>query len=66
MNDHLREITRRHFFKNCGVGVGALALHELLARDAVAAFKPQIDATHPMRARTPRPPLNRYGCGRGH
>lgn len=29
--------TRRHFFRDCGVGVGAMALGSLLARDAHAA-----------------------------
>src|SRR5262245_26303069 len=29
--------TRRHFFRDCGVGVGAMALGSLLARDGVAA-----------------------------
>jgi Protein of unknown function (DUF1501) len=29
--------TRRHFFRDCGVGVGAMALGSLLARDAAAA-----------------------------
>jgi len=49
----LRETTRRHFFGNCGVGVGALALNQLLARDAAAAFKPKLDPTRPMHPRTP-------------
>src|SRR5690349_2493726 len=29
--------TRRHFFRDCGVGVGSMALASLLARDAEAA-----------------------------
>src|SRR5215207_10128058 len=29
--------TRRHFFRDCGVGVGAMALSSLLARDAHGA-----------------------------
>src|SRR5215208_3157641 len=29
--------TRRHFFRDCGVGVGSMALASLLARDAHAA-----------------------------
>ncbi|MGE0755456.1 MAG: DUF1501 domain-containing protein [Pirellulaceae bacterium] len=29
----LRELTRRHFFRQCGVGVGSMALGSLLARD---------------------------------
>ena len=32
----LRESTRRHFFRDCGVGVGAMALGALLARDSQA------------------------------
>jgi hypothetical protein len=30
------QITRRHLFRNCGVGVGAIALQELLKREAIA------------------------------
>src|SRR4051794_27641847 len=29
--------TRRHFFRDCGVGVGSMALASLLAKDAPAA-----------------------------
>src|SRR5262249_36647733 len=29
--------TRRHFFRECGVGVGSMALASLLAKDATAA-----------------------------
>ena len=36
MNPLLHQ-TRRHFFQNCGVGVGAMALGSLLQRDGVAA-----------------------------
>ncbi|MCP4509234.1 MAG: DUF1501 domain-containing protein, partial [Fuerstiella sp.] len=32
-----RENTRRHFFRDCGVGVGAMALADLLARDTASA-----------------------------
>lgn len=32
----LREITRRHFFRNCQVGLGSMALGSMLARDQVA------------------------------
>jgi hypothetical protein len=32
----LQDITRRHFFKNCAVGVGSLALASLLADSALA------------------------------
>jgi hypothetical protein len=33
----LRERTRRHFFGECGIGVGAMALHSLLRPDRAAA-----------------------------
>ena len=38
----LREITRRHFFHNCQVGLGGMALGELLAgnQPAFAEFQP--------------------------
>jgi hypothetical protein len=35
----LLEITRRHFFEKCAVGVGAIALNQLLAADGHAAVK---------------------------
>ena len=34
MIDSLLQQTRRHFFRDCGIGVGAIALNSLLARDA--------------------------------
>jgi hypothetical protein len=36
----LHEQTRRHFFSRCGVGVGAMALSSLLARERAAAAEP--------------------------
>ena len=33
----LREITRRHFFRNCQVGLGSMALGAMLAKDGVAS-----------------------------
>jgi hypothetical protein len=35
--DDLRSITRRHFFRGCGLGVGSMALASLLERDGFAA-----------------------------
>ena len=32
----LREVTRRHFFEQCGVGVGKIALASLLASQSRA------------------------------
>lgn len=37
MPENLQQITRRHFFQQCGVGVGAMALGQLLAADRVRA-----------------------------
>ena len=34
---HLREITRRHFFANTGVGLGSVGLASLLAKDSLLA-----------------------------
>jgi hypothetical protein len=36
MIDPLQHITRRHFFRNCAVGVGSIALASLLAESAGA------------------------------
>src|SRR5579863_2196683 len=50
--EYARFITRRWFFKQCGVGVGAIALAELLgARPAAAAQNPVRD--NPLASRQP-------------
>lgn len=50
--DHqLRDITRRHFFNRCGLGVGSLALQQMLAGDGQASVK--IDPANPMASRRP-------------
>jgi len=51
----LHSSTRRHFFQNCGVGLGSLALNQLLTRDAYAGFSPDINPAQPMAMR--KPPL---------
>ncbi len=48
----LREVTRRHFFGHCGVGIGAIALNCLLRDEGHAAPSP-IDPAQPL---APRPP----------
>jgi len=48
------DITRRHFFGRCVLGLGALALTELFEQDARAAVK--IDPAHPMAPRAPEFP----------
>ena len=35
-DSHLRDLTRRHFFSRCGVGLGGIALGSLLAKDSPA------------------------------
>ena len=61
MNAHipnvLRDTTRRHFFGQCAVGLGSIALNCLLARDSDGApQRPQIDQNNPMAPRkTPQP-----------
>ncbi|MDB6133087.1 MAG: hypothetical protein JWM59_1330 [Verrucomicrobiales bacterium] len=52
----LLESTRRQFFGRCAVGVGAMALNQLLAADGLATARtdaPTIDPAHPMKARRP-------------
>lgn len=52
----LREVTRRHFFGQCAVGLGAIALNALLAGEGRAEpQRPQVDPARPMAPR--RPPL---------
>jgi len=36
-NDSLRDLTRRHFFQDCGVGIGKIALASLLTKSVTAA-----------------------------
>ena len=48
----LQARTRRHFFRDCGVGVGAMALGSLLARDASAA-KERTDPLAPKKPHFP-------------
>jgi hypothetical protein len=54
--NELQDATRRHFFGQCAVGLGAIALNGLLARDGLSATqRPQIEPANPMAAR--KPPL---------
>lgn len=39
MNDHLKDITRRTFFKQVGYGIGGLALNSLMAESLMAQAK---------------------------
>ena len=44
----LRAQTRRHFFQQCGVGVGALALGSLMKNSASAGSRQPMEANQPM------------------
>ncbi|HZJ16033.1 MAG TPA: DUF1501 domain-containing protein, partial [Chthoniobacteraceae bacterium] len=48
----LRDVTRRHFFGQCAVGLGAIALNSLLREEARGAVK--IDPAHPLAPRLPQ------------
>lgn len=52
----LREVTRRHFFKNCGVGVGKVALASLLADQFLLADDSLRARSSPTLARMPHFP----------
>ena len=45
------DVTRRHFFGRCAVGLGTIALNQLLREEGFAAG-PKIDPANPMAART--------------
>jgi hypothetical protein len=56
IQNELRDITRRHFFGQCAVGLGSIALNCLLSHDGFGEpQRPQIDPTNPMAPR--KPPL---------
>ena len=44
--EHRRHLTRRWFFRECGVGLGAIALGQLLGREAQAAGSPPRPQPH--------------------
>ena len=55
-----RSATRRHFFGQCGVGLGAIALNQLLARDGIAAPPPsEVNSIPPIRWPRARRPFRR-------
>jgi hypothetical protein len=51
--ENLKFATRRHFFGQCGVGIGAIALNALLAGDGIAAPRVQLDPANPLAPRHP-------------
>src|SRR5216117_992315 len=51
-NQHRQQITRRWFFKECGVGLGAIALGSLLNENTLSAAG-KITGTNPLAAKKP-------------
>ena len=49
-------ISRRHFFKDCGIGLGAVALNSLLQRDAAATHRSSFIAQPSDNPLAPKPP----------
>ena len=49
--EYKKLVTRRHFFKDCGVGLGSLALASLLTDNLLAQGNPQ--SKNPL---APKPP----------
>src|SRR5262249_22265299 len=49
----LRTATRRHFFGQCGVGVGAIALNALLQQDGLGGLPVKLDPANPLAPRQP-------------
>ncbi|MFT5131171.1 MAG: hypothetical protein ACI8W8_004807, partial [Rhodothermales bacterium] len=47
----LRQTTRRHFFGNCGLGLGSVALNQMLTRNGHAGWKPTVDPANTMATR---------------
>jgi len=50
---HLHDQTRRHFLGGCGIGLGGIALNQILSRDASAKHTPAINPARPMAKRQP-------------
>ena len=53
---YLRDVTRRHFFGRCAVGLGAVALNSLLQRDALGASADRPGTLNPMAPHAPQFP----------
>jgi Protein of unknown function (DUF1501) len=51
-----RAITRRQFFRNTGLSLGAMAFGSLLSQDTVAAAVPAIDTRNPLAVKPPHFP----------
>jgi hypothetical protein len=56
LQQNLLNLTRRHFFRECGVGVGKIALASLLSDASVRASVSAQQAASPANPLAPRPP----------
>ncbi len=54
-SDALRQSTRRHFFRDCGIGVGQIALASLMTQGLSAAPEPGDSADASQRPTAPKP-----------
>ena len=55
-NESLRQMTRRHFFRQTGFGIGALALSSMLDQNLFAQSEqhgPAVNSTGPMASKIP-------------
>lgn len=51
--EYKRLLTRRHFFKDCGIGLGSIALASLLDKDGMAAVNAQSAIKNPLAPKAP-------------
>ncbi|MFN7139085.1 MAG: DUF1501 domain-containing protein, partial [Limisphaerales bacterium] len=49
----LREITRRHFFSKCAVGLGSIALGALMSENKIFGSTPEIKLVNPLQPKAP-------------
>jgi hypothetical protein len=56
INDSLLDITRRHLFSQCGLGIGSIALASLLGESAQGGVEPAAQPANPMAPRKPHFP----------
>ncbi len=55
--DHsLRDQTRRHFFEQCGIGVGSMALGSLLTQAGLSGMESNESSSHPLSPKKPHFP----------
>jgi Protein of unknown function (DUF1501) len=55
-HDALRQVTRRHFFRETGLGIGALALSSLINEDLFGQSNQNIQTDAALKSMEPKPP----------